>query len=272
MPPPALVSTIPRRSSTRTRSHRGARRLLACHAPACASRGRALASPSAPRRAAPRLAGTGAQPAADRAKPRRPHDLHGQARRYAATNRAATTVSTIASSPRWNNIENVNRDSRRPGVARARPGRSAATAERDGRADDAAAIGAAGAGGRRHRTRASPSRRRSVPGARRRDLTETQPRAVKEPYSEQALRDVQRARRSRRAAPAPPRRRTSRRSPPGCRRKPEPKSRRSPRSSPDRRRRQARLGVAREGQDRRRILRRRRASRASTSRATRGSR
>ena len=87
------------------------------------------------------------------------------------------------------------RDPRRPGAAPRAADRIAAPARR--RADDAAAHGTAAGAPKRRRSRL-PQRRgcrrdsAPAPGARNTENYKTQPKAIKEPYSEQALRDVQR--------------------------------------------------------------------------------
>ena len=144
-------------------------------------------------------------------------DLHGEARRHALQDRARQR-------PRLSRARRVERDRElnviREGqllrLAAPGEGRRAAPAARASRRCRCAR--AAGGHGDARPPAARPVHRRTPlavpPGARNTDNYKTQPKALKEPYSEQALRDVQRSRGGRGAAvpaAAPSRRATARR-------------------------------------------------------------
>ena len=234
-----------------------------------------------PRRVRVARAGAGRRPhaASRRRRPRRPRPRRErtaptpkpESRPQTYTVKRGDTLRTIALDhgldyrelAAWNNIENVNvirvgqvlrvcaaeRGVRR----RARPACRRRRCERRRRV----------AGRRASRPPRPRPRRPPSPGARNTETYKTQPKAFKEPYSEQALRDVAARRRARRRA-SRPRRRRRRRSvdrtlpirqpaaapPPGRARRPQ-SLRRSPPDDDDK----ARLGVAGERQDRDRILR-----------------
>ena len=159
----------------------------------------------------------------------------------------------------WNNIENVNVIRVGQVLRLTAPGEPA-PARRDRRARRRRCARRR-RWRRRRRRRAAPCagarRCAAPPGARNTDNYKTQPKAVKEPYSEQALRDVA----ARRAVAPPPRRsrRRPRAAPPASaatgRRRRRAASTQARAGARGRRRRQARLGVAGERQGRHRLLR-----------------
>ena len=166
----------------------------------------------------------------------------------------------------WNNIENVNRISVGQ-VLRVSPPGEAATASATGvqtmplRTAPPVQAGDVP-------TAAASSAPAPVPGARNTETYKTQPKAVKEPYSEQALRDVQRAAGTTVASVAAAAPRLRRRP---LRRHPSPKSLQSLRTS------RRTTATSSTGDGRRKAgsspdSPRRRASRASTSPDPRGSR
>ncbi len=156
-------------------------------------------------------------------------DLHGEARRHALPDRARPGLD-YRELAAWNNIDNVNLIRVGPGAApraagRARPAGPAARRRRRRRRHGAVAHRAAGRRGKpgaRSRCVAGPEvRSRRAPPAATPTTTRRSPKRVKEPYSEQALRDCNaggsaarrprhRGRRCRRTEPSAARRRPSR--------------------------------------------------------------
>jgi lipoprotein NlpD len=196
MPPPALrpfpLRIVP------TALARIAAIALVIGLAACASRGRAPIEERSPRPAPP-----AAVPA--------PAPAEAEVQPQTYTVKRGDTLRTIAQDlgvdyrelAAWNNIENVNRISVGQ-VLRVSPPGEAGTASATGvqtmplRTAPPVQTGDVP-------TSAPPSASVPVPGARNTETYKTQPKAVKEPYSEQALRDVQRAAGAvASAAPAPP--------------------------------------------------------------------
>ena len=158
---------------------------------ACASRGRAPIEERSPRAAPPAAAPTPAP------EPSAPSEAEARVQTY--TVKRGDTLYAIALDhgldyrdlAAWNNLENVNRISVGQVLRVSPPG-------------DAAPAGATGVQTMPLRSAppvqagdgtapASPSAPPAMSGARNTETYKTQPKAVKEPYSEQALRDVQRA-------------------------------------------------------------------------------
>ena len=158
---------------------------------ACASRGRApiedrTARPAPPAGVPAAVAGAPA-PAEAEVRPQTYTVKRGDTLRTIATDLGVDYRELAA----WNNIENVNRISVGQVLRVSPPGEAAAASATGVQTMPLRTAPPVQAGD--VPASASPSASAPVPGARNSETYKTQPKAVKEPYSEQALRDVQRA-------------------------------------------------------------------------------